>query len=34
MSEDAISTANALLREKGYAERDLACMPARAARRC
>jgi hypothetical protein len=28
MSEDAISAANALLRDKGYAERDLAVHPA------
>jgi hypothetical protein len=27
MSEDAIGAANALLREKGYAERDLAVHP-------
>lgn len=27
MAEDAISTANALLREKGYVERDLAAHP-------
>jgi len=27
MAEDAISTANALLREKGYVERDLAGHP-------
>jgi hypothetical protein len=27
MSGDAISTANALLRDKGYAERDLAVYP-------
>ena len=32
---DAIETANGLLREKGYAERDLAVHPGlRAARRC
>jgi hypothetical protein len=28
MAEDAISTANALLRDKGYVERDLAVHPA------
>jgi len=28
MSDDAISAANALLREKGYAERDLLVQPA------
>jgi hypothetical protein len=28
MADDAISAANALLREKGYAERDLAVHPA------
>ena len=28
MSDDAISAANALLREKGYAERDLGVHPA------
>ncbi len=28
MSDDAISTANALLREKGYTERDLLVHPA------
>ena len=28
MSEDAIAAANALLRERGYAERDLAVFPA------
>jgi hypothetical protein len=28
MSEDAIAAANALLRDRGYAERDLAVFPA------
>ena len=33
MDADPVATANALLREKGYADRDLAVHQARAARR-